>query len=94
MRERTGLLVPIGFSFAALAVILAARSQLAAAIRQDLGEGLLNDCAQRGTWLLYSSWILAVGDTESLLRSKHLERSSSWAVVILLGIFLYLKFAA
>jgi len=77
-----------------MAVILAARSQFAWAIRQDLDEKLLAQYSQRGTWLLYSSWILAVGGTESLLCCSKRERGSSWPVVVLLGVFLYLNFAA
>ena len=93
MRLRPAFLISLAFSFAALALLLAARSQLACALKLDVSGQLLGDYSKRGTWLLSLSWILAVGGWETLLCCKGLERSSSWAVVTLLGLFVYLNVA-
>ena len=93
MRARPAFLLAVAFFFAALATGLVARSQLAFAMRKEFNQELLREYAQRGTWLLYASWILAVGGLESLLRCKQLERGLSCAVLFLICVFIYLNFA-
>jgi hypothetical protein len=85
--------ISVVFSFAALALLPAARSQLACALKLDISQQPLSEYSQRGTLLLYSSWVMAMGGWESLLCCKGLERSSSWAIVALLGLFVYLNVA-
>ena len=93
MRARPAFLLAVAFFFGALATGLVARSQLAFAMRKEFNHELLSDYSRRGTWLLYASWILAVGGLESLLRCKQLEHCLSCAALFLICVFIYLNFA-
>jgi hypothetical protein len=95
-QARSAFMFSLTLSFAALVVILTARHQLSHAARmwQSGNQGLGERYLHLGTWLLYVSWILAIGSAECLrLARRRPEVGLLWAVAVLLGLFLYLNFA-
>jgi len=87
---RLTFLLSVALSFAAVVLVLTARAQMAhAAHSWGVDTHLWTQYSERGTWLLYSSWILAIGGAESLLSCRNQQQRSSWTVAVLLGLFLY-----
>ena len=83
-------LLSVTLSFVAVVLALAARAQIAhAAHSWGVDTHLWTQYSERGTWLLYSSWILAIGGAECLLTCGNRQQRSSWTVAVLLGVFLY-----
>jgi len=77
-------LCALALAFAGLSMILVARNGL------SHGEGHWH----LATYLLYASWILAIGSAEFLrMACRQRQLVSPWAIAFLLGAFLYLNFA-
>jgi hypothetical protein len=86
----------LALAFAGLAMLLVSRNGLshAARIMQSGGVGPGEWHLHLATYFLYASWILAIGSVEFLrLACRQRQLVSPWAIVFLLGAFLYLNFA-
>jgi hypothetical protein len=86
----------LALAFAGLAMILVARNGLShsARIMQSGAVGPGEGQLHISNYFLYASWILAIGSAEFLrLAFRQRQLVSPWAIVFLLGAFLYLNFA-
>ena len=91
LRTRYAFALSLAFALGALGVVEAARHQLAWAIRLGHDEQVSGHYFQFGTFLLYASWVMAIGAAELLASSRrNHEPDSPWPILVLLMAFLYL----